>query len=588
MKSQVVSVDSLISIDIGTISTRAFLFDGVNDQYRFIAAGEARTTDGPPYHDIQEGVTIALQQLEEITGRNLLGANGYLVTPTQAEGSGVDAVVATLSAGPELRVVAVGLLEGVSLESARNLATSTYAKIVETISLNDRRKQDTRIDAILRARPDLIVIAGGINGGASQSVQSLLDVVGVSSYLKEKPQRPAVLFAGNNAIKEDVEEMLAHIVDLHIAPNIRPTIQREQLTPAQTVLADIFQRVRSEQIDGLAELAQQSTGRILPTATGLGRVINFLGRIYDPNKGVLGIDVGASATTVAAANQGNMALQVFPQFGLGESLGNIFKYIPLEQIVAWLQLDIPPEHVRDYIYTKASYPASLPETEQELLIEQAITRQLIHNAVYHTTKSLPFGAKRAAPSLLPWLEPIIVSGSVLTKAPTPGQSLLVLLDGLQPTGITTIVLDQNNLIGSLGATADINPLLTVQVLESNAFLNLATVIAPVGKARKGTPILRVHITYRDGEEMTYNVKYGTIEVIPLAVGESAQLHLQPLHRFDVGMGGPGRSGRVQVTGGVLGIVVDGRGRPIDLVSQPDRRRETLKRWHWALKGNKGG
>ncbi len=588
MKSQVVSADSLISIDIGTISTRVFLFDGVNDQYRFIAAGHARTTDGPPYNDVQEGVTVALRQLEEITGRNLMGSNGHIVTPTQPDGSGVDAVVATLSAGPELRVVAVGLLESVSLESARNLAKTTYAKIVETISLNDRRKTDTRIDAILRARPDLVIIAGGINGGASHSVQSLLDVIGVSSYLRQKPQRPAVLFTGNNAIKEDVEEMLAHIVDLHIAPNVRPTLQSEQLIPAQTVLADIFQRVRSEQIFGLAEIAQQTTGRILPTATGLGRVIDFLSRVYDPNKGVLGLDVGASATTVAAANQGKLALQVFPQFGLGESLGNIFKYIPLEQIATWLQLDIPDEAIRDYIYTKATYPASLPATEQELLIEQAITRQLIRMAVSQATKSLPFPAKRAAPSLLPWLEPIIVSGSALTKAPTPGQSLLVLLDGLQPTGITTIVLDQNNLVGSLGTAADINPLLTVQVLESNAFLNLATVIAPVGKTRKGTPILRVHITYRNGEEMTYNVKYGTIEVIPLAMGESAQLHLQPLHRFDVGMGSPGRSGRVQVTGGILGIVVDARGRPIDLINQPDRRRETLKRWRWALKGNKGG
>ena len=588
MKSQVVSADSLISIDIGTISTRVFLFDGTNDQYRFIASGMAPTTDGPPYHNAQEGVTAALRQLEEITGRTLLGSNDHIITPTQPDGSGVDAVVATLSAGPDLRVVAVGLLENVSLESARNLARSTYAKIVETISLNDRRRQDARIDAILRARPDLVIIAGGIDGGASQSVQSLLDVIGVSSYLRDKRQRPDVLFAGNNAIKEDVEEMLAHIVDLHIAPNVRPTIQSEQLIPAQNVLADIFQQVRSEQIFGLSEIIQQSTGRMLPTATGLGRVIHFLGRIYDPSKGVLGIDVGASATTVAAASQGKMALQVFPQFGLGTSLKDIFKYIPLEQIVFWLQLDIPEETVRDYIYTKATYPASLPATEQELLIEQAITRQLIRTSVYRTTKSLPFAAKRAAPTLLPWLEPIIVSGSVLTKAPTPGQSLLVLLDGLQPTGITTIVLDKNNLVGPLGAAADINPLLTVQVLESNAFLNLATVIAPVGKTRKGTPILRVHITYRDGEEMTYNVKYGTIEVIPLEMGESAQLHLQPLHRFDVGMGGPGRSGRVQVTGGILGIIVDGRGRPIDLVSQPDRRRETLKRWHWALKGSKGG
>lgn len=128
MKSQVVNADSLITIDIGTISTRAFLFDAVNEQYRFIASGSAPTTNGAPYHDIQEGVTIALRQLEQVSGRVLLGTNGGVITPTQTGGAGVDAVAATLSAGPDLRVVAVGLLENVSLKSARNLA-----KTVSTI-----------------------------------------------------------------------------------------------------------------------------------------------------------------------------------------------------------------------------------------------------------------------------------------------------------------------------------------------------------------------------------------------------------------------------------------------------------------------
>jgi hypothetical protein len=41
---------------------------------------------------------------------------------------------------------------------------------------------------------------------------------------------------------------------------------------------------------------------------------------------------------------------------------------------------------------------------------------------------------------------------------------------------------------------------------------------------------------------------------------------------------------MQVTGGALGIVFDGRGRPLDMPSDPVRRRELIKKWNWTLGG----
>jgi hypothetical protein len=159
--------------------------------------------------------------------------------------------------------------------------------------------------------------------------------------------------------------------------------------------------------------------------------------------------------------------------------------------------------------------------------------------------------------------------------------MLMLLDGLQPAGVTTVLLDQNNLVSALGAAADVNPLLSVQVLGSNTMVNLGAVIAPLGTARVGTPILRVKITYEGGREVNLDVKYGSLEVLSLPMGAVATLRLQPLHRFDVGMG-PGRGGRLQVVGGALGVVIDARGRPLVLNSDPIRRREKMQKWLWTL------
>ncbi len=582
MMSSIVVTDTILTIDVGTINTRAALFDVVGAQYRFIASSTAPTTIAPPFNDVREGVVRAVSELQTLTGRVLVGTDGTLLIPSHPDGSGVDAVAATLSAGPDIRVVAVGLLEDISLESARNLATTTYAAVTETLSINDRHKQDARIDTILRARPDLIIIAGGIDNGATQSVFNLLEAVGLACFLMPRSQRPQILFAGNSQIRETIKETIAPITDVHIAPNVRPVIHSEELAPAQVQLAKIFKNIRAQQMFGVSDLDQWSEGRLMPSSTGFGRITRFLSQIYDPSKGVLGVDVGASSTTIACALQGQLALRVFPQLGLGTKLNNLTHYIPLELITRWLSEEIPDATVRDYLQNKAVYPASLPITPEELDIEQAITRQILRTAVHSTISALPFELRSAGDAFLPWLEPILASGGALSLAPTPGQSLLMLLDGLQPVGVTTIVLDQNNLLAPLGAAAEINPLMVVQTLESHAFLNLGTIIAPVGRSRQGSTVLRVRATFEDGSDTKFDVKYGSIEIIPLPAGQSAQLHLQPLHRFDIGMGAPGRSGRVRVVGGALGIIIDARGRPLNLPQDPGRRREIIKRWLWAL------
>jgi len=181
-------------------------------------------------------------------------------------------------------------------------------------------------------------------------------------------------------------------------------------------------------------------------------------------------------------------------------------------------------------------------------------------------------------SLMPPIEPIIGSGRILTQDPTRSQSLAIILDGIQPTGVTTLALDQNGLLPGLGAASDINPLLTVQVIESNTFLNLGTIIAPIGYARPGTPILRIQVNREDGRNFTREIKFGALTALPIELGEKVSLHLRPLHRFDVGMGGPGKSGKVNAVGGSLGIIIDARGRPLHFFQDQEKNWKRNETW----------
>lgn len=584
MAASLIDGNSLLALDVGAANTRAVLFDVVEGEYRFIASGSAPSTAEAPYRDVSEGARNAIENLQNLLGKPLLDGSRVLITPSQPDGSGVDSVVVTLSAGPAIRTVLVGLLKDVSLESARRLAESTYSRILETIGVNDHRKPEQQIDEILRVRPDLILITGGTDGGASRSLQKLLEPVGLASYLTPEEKRPAILFAGNQKLQDEVKILLESVsASVEFAPNIRPSLETEDLDPAERELARQFIEIRKRQIRGVDTLHLWAGGHSLPTAYAIGRMVRFLAKVYSSSKGILSVDLGASASMIAAGFKGKSTLSVYPQFGLGENLPGLLNHTTLEEILRWSSLDVSTGVLRDYLYQKSLYPAAIAATKEDFALAQAVAKQALYLAMQSAGKDFPRNIATIKPQLTPLFEPIIAGGAALSDASQPGQSLMLLLDGIQPVGVTTVILDQNNLLPLLGASAAQNNILPVQVMESGAFLSVGTVVAPVVSASYGTPIMRVKLTYENGTEARAELKYGSLETLPLASGEVATLSVQLLRGADIGFG-PGRApkGGFSVGGGALGIVLDGRGRPLDLPADAVRRRELIKKWNWTL------
>jgi len=312
-------------------------------------------------------------------------------------------------------------------------------------------------------------------------------------------------------------------------------------------------------------------------------MVRFLSKVYGERKGILSVDLGSSAAVIAAGFKNKSVLKVFPQFGLGENLTGLLNHTTLEDILRWSPLDISPGVLQDYLHQKSLYPSAIAATKEDLAIAQAIAKQALYLAMQTALRDFPQNIARIKPTLTPLFEPILAGGGPLSAASRPGQSLLLLLDAIQPVGITTIILDQNNLLPLLGAAVSQNNILPVQVLESGAFLSIGTVVSPVVSAKYGAVILRAKMTYENGVESRVELKYGSIETLPLATGETGTLTLQNLHGADVGFG-PGHGGTIPVSGGALGVVFDGRGRPLDLPSDPVRRRELTKKWNWTLGG----
>ena len=577
------SADTLLAVDFGAANTRALLFDLVENTYRFVGFGEAPSTVDAPYHDASEGLHHALQLLQAATGRQVLDDHATLLMPATSDGRGVDRFVATSSAGPAVRTLLVGLLPDVSLASARRIAASSYINVLDTFSLGDVRGEDEQIDAVIAARPELLIIAGGSDGGATRALLKLVETVGLACHLLPPGSRTKALFVGNADLQTRMTELLGQVSVVRLAPNVQPELGHEQLGVASAELGRVYEDIRLEQVGGFAQMAQWAGGRIYPTAQAQGTFVRFLSRLPAWPRGVLSVDVGASATTIAAAWDGDMHLSVQTNLGLGSGAASALADGPVDQATRWMPAAVTDDAFREFAWNKAIHAATVPAYPNELWMELALARQVIRTAVRHARPDWPDNAPGPRADLLPWFSLVLGGGAVLAHAPRPGLAALVLLDALQPCGVTRLLIDAYHVAPALGAAANVNPLLVAQVQDSMAFLDLGIAVALIGRARLGDPACSVKLVEEGGAENQLDVAFGTLAVLALAPDHTAKLTIRPRPGFNAGFGA-GRGRTITIKGGVLGVIIDARGRPIALPRLADKRQELVKQWTWKMGG----
>ncbi len=579
-------IESLLVADCGTVMTKLLLLERVEGSYRFVAQAEALTTINPPWNDVSVGVVQAIESLEEITGRTLY-EGGQLITPQQGM-RGVDAFVVVLSAAKPLQALLAGLVKEMSLESAQRAAAATYTHVVGTLQREGslRLPEESWARAVRDLAPDVVLLVGGVDGGATRPVLELADAIALGISLLDENERPRVIYAGNDRLRPVITKRLGRVTQVQVVDNIRPTVETEHLGPAQELLETIYVEERLERTPGIEVLQSWSQQPIMPTAAAFSRVIEYLWHQESrPDRGVLGIDVGASTTTVVACFDGQAQLSVHAEHGLAFGPLEWVKRRGIEQITRWLPEEIDEEEVWNLLYNRQLFPWTVPQQMQELWIEQAIVREMLRGALELARPAWYLGGIVSDPGMMPPLSPILISGGGIVHMPRPGQALLAVLDGVQPVGIAKLLLDTNRTAPALGAVAAVKPLAAVSTLEAGTLVPLGTVISPVGKGRKHEVILKMKITYDDGTELKVEAREGELEIWPLLPGHRARLDIKVNRRFDIGFG-PGRSSPepIEVEGGLVGLVVDGRGRPLALPEDDERCRDALRRWLWDVGG----
>lgn len=574
-------MDSILVVDCGSATSKAALIEKQGEVHRFVAQAVAGSTHGAPWRDITLGVRLAIQRLEQTTERKLLYSEGTPIVPRASAGDGVDALVVVASAGQPLRVMLAGLMEDFSLRSARRAAATTYAVVPDALSLDCGAVQpglEARILAVYRARPDVILLAGGTDGGAERPAVDLLRIVATALTVLQDFTRPKVIFAGNLEVREEAADLLGTVTDLKAVDNVHPALDVENPGAAQIELESLYLDGKLSQVPGYDALRDWSQSDAVPTARSFAQTVRYLGGFYNLN--VIAADVGSAATTVAVKRADFESATTRADVGVGLSVESVMEQAGLEAIARWLPFELAGNELRNFLLNKSLHPASVPETPEEFLIELAVAREALRLVVAQSRQSWP-----AAPGQGAWRlawEMIIGGGRVITRVPHPAYAALALLDGLEPVGVSTLSLDRNGLVGMLGAVAAVHPAAAVEVAEHDALFRLGTVVAVAGNGRIGETALRGKITFEDGRSESIKVPFGSLSLIPLGLNEKATLKLKPRPRFDIGMGRWGEGAIAEVEGGSLGLVLDARGRPLRLQTDPAARCEQVREWMNAL------
>src|SRR5450756_1478956 len=229
--------DLILITDVGSTTTKALLFSKEDDHtWRLLAKGETATTVEAPDEDVMIGVNRSVRLVEERSRRPLFCAIGKELLPEIV-------YLSTSSAGGGLQMVVCGQVSHISAESAHRAALGGGAVLLDVFAADDGLTALERIERLRSMHPDMILLAGGVDGAEASSF-----LIEICDFIREAQPKAKfgyqyalpILYAGSDKAAELVDDLLGSSFTLKIIDNLRPTFWDENLTPTREAIQEIF------------------------------------------------------------------------------------------------------------------------------------------------------------------------------------------------------------------------------------------------------------------------------------------------------------------------------------------------------------
>jgi uncharacterized protein (TIGR01319 family) len=490
-------------------------------------------------------------------------------------------------------MMVAGVVKKMTAESAARAALGAGAIVMDTIATNDRRLPHQKIERIRQLRPDMILMAGGTDGGTKKHVVALAELLAAAQPRPRLGQgyNLPVIYAGNVEVRPDIRRMLADKVALQFVANVRPVLETENLSPARDAIHELFMEHVMAQAPGYSKLMEWTDVPIMPTPGAMGLIIKALAERDRVN--VVGVDIGGATTDVFSVFDETFNRTVSANLGMSYSVSNVLAEAGIDNIQRWVPFALHAAELRDRIGNKMIRPTTIPQTLEELKIEQAIAREALRLAfIQHKQFAVKLRGVQQERTIadafiqhgedtlvdMMQLDLLVGSGGVLSHAPRRTQSLLMMIDAFEVEGITEIAVDSIFMMPHLGVLSTVHAAAATEVFEKDCLIRLGTCVAPVGRHRRDPLLATVEI----GGHVKLDLKVGELQLVAVESEGKVPLVVTPHKNIDVGAG-PGVQVRKEVHGGVCGIVLDGRGRrPLPLPATEPARVAAATLWNETL------
>jgi len=585
----------ILATDCGSTTTKAILIEYVDGEYRQTQRGEAPTTVERPFADVTMGVVNSVTEIGELAGRRLVGDDGRIISPA-TDTEGCDIYISTSSAGGGLQMMVAGVIAEMTAASAKRAALGAGSIVMDVIAANDGRRPHDQIQRIRDLRPDMILISGGTDGGTTDKVVQIAELVAPA---KPQPRfgsdyEMPIIYAGNKEAREAISDVFDEGgFDLQIVDNLRPVLERENLSPARDKIHDIFLEHVMAQAPGYDKLMGWTGAPIMPTPGAVGDILQTVARLQGIN--VVGVDIGGATTDVFSVFNKTFNRTVSANLGMSYSISNVCAEATMPNVLRWVPFDMDERELRNHVKNKMIRPTTIPQTKEALMFEQAVAREALrlaykqHKEFATTLKGVQqqrtvgdtFSQQTGGMTIVDnmKLDLLVASGGVLSHAPRMHQTAMLLIDAFEPEGVTVLAKDSIFMMPHLGVLASVHPKAAEQVFDRDCLVYLGTCVCAKGTPKPGKTCFKYQLSGDCNE--SGEIAGGDLKLIEMAPGDRATIVITPARGMDLGEG-PGKKVQQEVRGGTVGLILDGRGRPLALPEERAACQKTVQGWLDAL------
>jgi len=441
----------ILVTDVGSTTTKARFFHRNEGEWRFFVAGEAPTTVEAPYEDVTMGVRNAVREVEELTEHRVLSPDGSGIVVPYNGREGVDLYCTTSSAAGGLQMMVAGNVKALTAESAERAALGAGSIVMDVIAMDDGRKDYEKIRRIRNLRPDMIVLAGGTDGGTVLHIMEIADLIKAAKPVPRlgTDYKLPLVFAGNKDVRSNIKNLLSDEFDLSIVDNLRPILEREVIEPTRRKIHELFMEHVMSHAPGYNKLMKWTDVDIMPTPAGEGLAIQLIAKTFGKN--TIGVGLGGATTNIYSIFDEKFVRSVSANLGMSYSICNVLKEAGLKNIARWIPFIMEERELVNMLRNKMIRPTTIPQTLKEMIIEHAVAREAIRLGFEHhkTLATRLKGVKverdiadifdqALADTYIEMMKIHIIAGTggLLSHAPRRAQSLLILTDAFQPEGVT--------------------------------------------------------------------------------------------------------------------------------------------------------